>query len=68
MVKDLPTNAGNMGSLPGARIFHMPRGNEAPVKLLKYVHAPEPKFCNQGNCCNEKPWHGNYRAASAHYN
>ena len=22
----------------------------------------------QPNCCNEKPWHGNQRAASAHYN
>ena len=26
-VKNLPTNAGNMGSIPGTRRFHMPRGN-----------------------------------------
>ena len=35
--KNLPTNAGNTGSLPGARRFHMPRGNLAPEQLLKFA-------------------------------
>ena len=27
MVKNLPANAGNMGSIPGPGRFHMPRSN-----------------------------------------
>ena len=29
VVKNLPTNAGNTGLIPGPRRFHMPRGNKA---------------------------------------
>ena len=34
MVKNLPANAGDMGSIPGPGRFHMPEGNEAHVPQL----------------------------------
>ena len=37
MDKNLPANAGDMGSIPGLGRFHMPRGNKA--------HALEPMSC-----------------------
>ena len=36
MVKNLPANAGDMGSIPGPGRSHMPQSNEARVpQLLK---------------------------------
>ena len=38
VVKNLPANAGDMGSIPGPGILHMPRGRKAQVlQLLKPV-------------------------------
>ena len=52
MVKNLPANSGDMGSVPGSGRSHMPRSNEACIPpLLK------PVLCNKISHCNEKPKH-----------
>ena len=42
VVKNLPANAGDMGSIPGLGRFHVPRGNQAHVSQLL---SPCPKTC-----------------------
>ena len=39
VVKNLPTNAGDMGSIPGVRGFHVPYSNQATVPQLLSPHA-----------------------------
>ena len=39
MVKSLPANAGDMGSIPGLGRFHMTQGNKAPVPQLLSLHS-----------------------------
>ena len=51
-VKNLPSNAGDMGSITGLGRFHMPQGNKAG--------APQLERCPQAatkdpTCCNEDP-------------
>ena len=61
MVKNLPANAGDMGSVPAPGRFHMPRGSpvHAP-QLVKPTHL-EPVPRNERSHCNEKPAHHNQR-------
>ena len=60
VVKNLPANAGDMGSIPGPGILRMPRGRKAQVlQLLKPVHL-EPVFHN-------KRGHPNAMKSSPHY-
>ena len=53
MVKNLPANAGDTGSIPGPGRFHMPRRNETcvPQLLSPRAHALQ----------QEKPVHHNKR-------
>ena len=39
MVKSLPANAGDMGSIPGLGRFHMTQGNQAHVPQLLSLHS-----------------------------
>ena len=39
VVKNLPANAGDMGSSPGLGRFHMPRSNKARVPQLLSLHS-----------------------------
>jgi len=57
VVKKLPVNAGDMGSIPGPGRSHMPLGNQALVmELLKPVRL-EPRICNRRSHRNEEPKH-----------
>ena len=71
MVKNLPANAGDMGSSPGPGRSHMLRSNEAHAlqllslssrarepQLLKPAHL-EPVLRNKRSHRNEKPTHHN---------
>ena len=42
MVKNLPANAGDMGSIPGLGRFHVSRGNQAHMSPLL---SPCPRTC-----------------------
>ena len=67
MVKNLPANAGDMGSSPGLGRSHMPQSNEARVPQLLSMHsrAREPQLLkpaclesvlhNKKSHRNEKP-------------
>ena len=71
MVKNLPANAGDMGSNPGPGRSHMPRSNKACVPQLLSLcsrdHVPqllkptclEPVLRNKRSHCNEKAVHHN---------
>ena len=70
MVKNLPDNAGDTGSIPGPRRSHMPCGKEAYVKLLSLhprvcepqllsPHTLDSMLCSKNNHHNEKPRHLN---------
>ena len=66
MVKDLPANAGDMGSSPGLGRSHMPRGNWAREPQLLSPRATtfepaclEPVLCNKRSHRDEKPAHRN---------
>ena len=76
VVKNLPANAGDTGSIPGQGGSHMPSSNEARVpqllsrcsrawelQLLK-PRKLEPMLGNRRSHCNEKPAHHNWRVAS----
>ena len=39
MVKNLPANAGDTGSIPGLGRSHMPRSNEAREPQLRSLHS-----------------------------
>ena len=64
IVKNLPANAGDMGSIPGPGRSHMPQSNKAREPQLlssratttEVPRAPAPQ---QENHCNEKPTHRN---------
>ena len=71
VVKNLPANAGDMGSSPGPGRSHMLQSNQAHVpqllslcsrarkpRLLKPVRL-EPVLHNKRSHCNEKPTHCN---------
>ena len=57
MVKNLPSNAGDTGLIPG--IWEDPTCQEAtkPVGHNYWAHAPEPMLCNKKSHLNEKPTH-----------
>ena len=58
VVKNLPANAGDMGSIPG------PQEDSKPVPHSYWsLHALEPVLHNQRSHYHEKPSHGNERAA-----
>ena len=71
MVKNLPVNAGDTGSIPGPGRSHMPQSNyaHAPqlLSLRSRAHEPqllkavclEPALRNKRSHCNEKPAHHN---------
>ena len=79
-VKNPPANAGDSGSIPGPRRFHMLWNNWAqPPQLLKLcsraqdLHllgpcALEPMLCNKRRHCSEKPIYQNWRVVPAHCN
>ena len=46
-VKNLPANAGNMGSIPGPERFHTPRNNRAHEPQLLKPRCLEPILCNK---------------------
>ena len=49
VVKNLPCNAGDTGSIPGPGRSHMPQGNYCSPQ------ATEPILCNKRSHCSEKP-------------
>ena len=57
-IKNLPTNAGDMGSIPGPARFHM-LWNSKPLWHNYGAHALEPMLCNKRSHCSEKPMHCN---------
>ena len=56
VVKDPPTNAGDMGLIPGPGRSHMPR-QLSPYTPTTEAMKLEPMLCNERNHCNEKPEH-----------
>ena len=66
VVKNLPANAGDTGSVSGLGRFHMPWVNQAHAPQLLSTHLQlltprtlEPVLCNKRSHCNEKPGHHN---------
>ena len=71
VVKNLPANAGDVGSSPGPGRSHMLRSNEAHAPQLLSLHSRahepqlwkpaclEPMLRNKKSHRNEKPAHGN---------
>ena len=55
VVKNLPCNAGDTGSIPGPGRSHC-CSTTKPVEAHSTL---EPVFCNKTICCNEKPMHSN---------
>ena len=47
VVKNLPANAGDMGSVSDVGGSHMLQSNKAPVPQLLSLHALEPVHCNR---------------------
>ena len=47
VVKDLPANAGDAGSIPGLGRFHMPQGNKAHAPQILRLTCLEPVLCNK---------------------
>ena len=45
MVTNSPTNAGDMGSIPGLERFHMPGSKQAPAPQLLNPHAASTEAC-----------------------
>ena len=56
VVKNLPANAGDTGSIPGVT---------KPPCHNYWAHTVEPVLCNERTHCKEKPAHRNWRVASA---
>ena len=52
VVTNPPTNAGDMGLIPGPRRFHMPRGNKAHVLHLLKPVCPGPMLCHKRSLRN----------------
>ena len=53
----LPSNAGDMGSIPPPGRFRMPWGNQAHVPRLLSPCTPRPTLCNKRSHRSEKPAH-----------
>ena len=47
VVKNLPPNAGDAGSIPGPGSFHMPQGNKAHVPQILRLTCLKPMLCNE---------------------
>ena len=59
MDKNLPANAGDVGSIPGPGRSYVLWGNKScSPELLKPV-CPELVVCNKRNLCSKKPAHHN---------
>ena len=57
MVKNMPANEEDTGSIPGRGVFHLPQGNKAHApQLLKPTHV-EPVLCHKRSHRKEKPKH-----------
>ena len=75
MVKNAPSNAGDLGSIPSLGRSHMLQSNQAcaPQLLslcsrawdpqLLSLHTLEPVLCNKRSHCNEKPADCSWRVA-----
>ena len=57
VVKSLPANAGDMGSVPGQGNLHMPQGNTARVPQLLKPTCLELVPYSKRSRHNEKPMH-----------
>ena len=67
VVKSLPANTGDMGSIPGLGRFHMTQGNQARVPQLPSPHS---RVCalQRERPLQRKPTHRSSRVAPAHHN
>ena len=78
VLKNLPANAGDTGSIPDPRRFQMPWSNLSPcVTIAEWAYDLDPRNHNHWSPCtikpvlhersgwNEKPVHCNYRKAGA---
>ena len=54
VVKNLPANAGDMGSIPALGRFHMPPGQLVHTPQLLSLHTLEPMLHNMRSLLNEK--------------
>ena len=68
MDKNLPTNTGDTGSIPGLGISHMPWGTKAHVPQLLSPRAVEPMLRNKRTYCGKRPTHYNQGVAPTHLN
>ena len=59
MVKNLPANTGDMGSIPGLGWSHMLCDNEAQAPQLLSLNTQSPCSANKRGHHNEKPLHLN---------
>ena len=67
VVKNLPVNAGDTGSIPELGRSHMLWSSKVcKLQLLKPAH--QPMLCNKRTHCNEKPSNHKQRGAPAHCN
>ena len=65
MVKNLPANAGDTGSIPNPGRFHMLWCNEVCTLQLLKPTCSRALLCNKGSHYNEKPVHDSWRVAHA---
>ena len=74
VVKNLPTNAGDTGSIPGREDFTC-FGSTKPVCYNYWAHTlqlpkpgcPRPVLCNKRSQCSEKPMHCNKSRPCSHH-
>ena len=59
MVKNLPVNAGDTGSIPGPGRFHMPQSNMSMGHKYWSLRALEPVLHSKKSHHSEKPMHHN---------
>ena len=65
VVKNLPADAGVMGSIPGLGISHVPQGNWACTPLLLSPHALAPTLCHKRSPRTEKAQAQQWRPSTA---
>lgn len=68
VVKSMPWNAGDTGSITGPGGFHIPWGNYAYVPQLLSPPALQPELRNKRSHWSEKPMHHNRRVTPARCN
>ena len=68
VVRNVPANAGDTGSILGPGGPHVLWGSYARVLQLRSPWALGPVLCDRRGHCSERPTHRGWRVAFAHHN